>query len=86
MQRHSDLVKTLDIIIRTCRCYDMSSAPEAKKHVRKQERWKVVEMERNQMQLGYTPRWELPPHVVVVLGNEMRTSKDEAIRKAAYEA
>jgi hypothetical protein len=27
----SDLVKTLDIIIRTCRCYDMSSAPEAKR-------------------------------------------------------
>jgi hypothetical protein len=27
----SDLIKTLDIIIRTCRCYDMSSAPEAKK-------------------------------------------------------
>jgi hypothetical protein len=45
----------------------------------------VVEMERNQMQLGYTPRWELPPHRRLVLGTKC-TSKDEAIRKAAYEA
>jgi hypothetical protein len=39
----SDLVKTLDIIIRTCRCYDMSSAPEAKKlrqETGKMESWK----------------------------------------------
>jgi hypothetical protein len=60
----SDLVKTLDIIIRTCRCYDMSSAPEAKKL--RQETGKMESggngTQSNAIGL-YSPRWELPPHV-----------------------
>jgi hypothetical protein len=83
----SDLIKTLDIIIRTCRCYDMSSAPEAKKL--REETGKIeseLEMQRNQMQLGYTlPDGSFHPMSSTGLRNEMRTSKDEAIRKAAYE-
>jgi hypothetical protein len=83
----ADLIKTLDIIIRTCLCYDMSSAPEAKKL--REETVKIeseLEMARNVMQLGYTlPDKSFHPMSSVGLRNEMRTSQDEAVRKAAYE-
>jgi hypothetical protein len=83
----TDLVKTLDIIIRTCRCYDMSSAPEAKKLREETLRMESeLEMARNEMQLGYTLLdGSYHPMSSTGLRNEMRTSNDEAIRKAAYE-
>jgi Angiotensin-converting enzyme len=83
----ADLKKTLDIIIRTCHCYDMSSAPEAKKL---REETGVLEsqleMARNQMKLGYTASdGSFHAQSSVGLRNLMRTSADEAVRKAAYE-
>jgi hypothetical protein len=85
----SDLVKTLDIIIRTCQCNDMSSSPEAK--LIREETSKIesdLEMARNQMKLGvYTDAstGTFQTMSSVGLRNLMRTSTDEAIRKAAYE-
>ena len=83
----ADLVKTLDIIIRTCQCYDMSSSPEAKSI--REETSKIegdLEMKRNQMKLGYTDAdGNFQAASSVGLRNLMRTSPDEATRKAAYE-
>jgi Zn-dependent oligopeptidase len=84
----SDLVKTLDIIIRTCQCNDMSSSPEAR--LIREETSKIesdLEMARNQMDLGYTDSstGKFQTMSSVGLRNLMRTSTDEAIRKAAYE-
>ena len=83
-----DLVKTLDIIIRTCTCNDMSSSPEAK--TIREETSKIesdLEMARNSMKLGYTDpsTGEFHEMSSVGLRNLMRTSSDEAVRKAAYE-
>jgi hypothetical protein len=83
----SDLVKTLDIIIRTCQCNDMSSSPEAK--LIREETSKIesdLEMSRNQMNLGYTDSSTgiFQTMSSVGLRNLMRTSTDEATRKAAY--
>ena len=83
----TDLRKTLDIIIRTCQCYDMSSSPEAK--LIREETSKLesnLEMKRNQMQLGYQDA-DGTFHAASSVGlrNLMRTSPDEATRKAAYE-
>jgi len=84
----SDLAKTLDIIIRTCQCNDMSSSPEAK--TIREETSKIesnLEMARNGMKLGYTDpsTGEFHEMSSVGLRNLMRTSPDEATRKAAYE-
>eukprot|EP00977_Amphora_coffeiformis_P023657 scaffold13899_cov153-Amphora_coffeaeformis.AAC.5 len=84
----ADLVKTLDIIIRTNHCYDMSSSPEAKAIRDETGRLESeLEMARNTMSLGYTK-----PDVGTVvkassvsLRNLMRTSDDEQIRKAAFD-
>ena len=83
----SDLIKTLSIIIRTCSCYDMSSAPKAKDL---REECSVLEskleMARNQMKLGYTAEdGEHQEASSVGLRNLMRTAKSEAVRKSAYE-
>lgn len=83
----SDLVKTLDIIISTCQCNDMSSSPEAK--LIREETSKIesdLEMARNQMKLGYTDSSTGVYQTMSSVGlrNLMRTSTDEAIRKAAY--
>ena len=85
----ADLVKTLDIIIRTCQCYDMSSSPEAK--LIREGTSKIesdLEMLRNGMKLGYTDpsNGEFVAMSSVALRNLMRTSSDEDIRKAAYDA
>ena len=82
-----DLVKTLDIIIRTCQCNDMSSSPEAKSI--REETSKIesdLEMARNQMELGYKDsNGDFHAMSSVGLRNLMRTSPDEATRKAAYD-
>lgn len=82
----SDLMKTLSIIVRTCNCYDMSSAPEAKA-LREQcgQIESRLEMARNQMTLGYTVDGTYTPASSVGLRNLLRTSSDQAVRKAAYE-
>jgi oligoendopeptidase F len=84
----SDLAKTLDIIIRTCQCNDMSSSPEAK--TVREETSKIesdLEMARNAMELGYKDPSTGEFHAMSSVGlrNLMRTSPDEATRKAAYE-
>jgi len=83
----ADLAKTLDIIIRTCRCYDMSSAPEARNL--REETGRIeseLEMARNELALGYTlADGSFHAMSSVGLRNHLRTSEDEAIRKAAYE-
>jgi len=83
----SDLMKTLNIIIRTCNCYDMSSAPKAK--ALREECSMIeskLEMARNQMKLGYTVEGgEFKEASSVGLRTLMRTAKDEAVRKATYE-
>ena len=82
----SDLAKTLDIIVRTCKCYDMSSAPEAKQ-VREETSVleSKLEMARNGMKLGYTVDGSFVEQSSVGLRNKLRTSADEATRKACYE-
>lgn len=84
----ANLTKTLDIIIRTCQCYDMSESPEAKSV--REETSKIesnLEMARNEMKLGYTAPEDSSFHAMSSVGlrNLMRTSSEEATRKAAYE-
>jgi hypothetical protein len=83
-----DLAKTLDIIIKTCRCYDMSSAPEAKK-LREETAKLESELEhaRNRLlTLGYnTPERLFVETSSVGLRNVMKTNPDESVRKSAYE-
>jgi len=82
----SDLMKTLNIIIRTCHCYDMSSAPQAK--ALREECSSLesqLEMARNQMKLGYKVGDEFKEASSVGLRNLLRTDSDETVRKAAYE-
>lgn len=82
-----DLIKTLEIIIRTCQCNDMSSSPEAKT-IREQTS-KIesdLEMARNQMTLGYKDAEGVFQNLSSVgLRNLMRTAPEESTRKAAYE-
>jgi len=84
----TDLVKTLDIVIRTCNCYDMSSSPEAKA-IRDETGRLESELEtlRNKMNLGYTKPDDktFVKASSVALRNMMRTSDDEQVRKAAFE-
>ena len=83
-----DLIKILDIIIKTGKCYDMTGHPDAKKV--REETNKIeseLEMARNQkMKLGYVDKDGVMQAMSSVgLRNLMRTSPDEDIRKAAYE-
>jgi len=81
-----NLIKTLDIIIRTCRCYDMP--PEAKT-IREEtsDLESKLEMARNNMTLGYTDssNGTFVEQSSVGLRNLLRTSPEESVRQAAYE-
>lgn len=83
-----NLVKTLDVIIRTCRCYDMSPSPDSKK-IRDEaiNLENELTMKRNRMKLGYTNPEDgvFKEMSSVGLRNVMRVSPDEKTRKAAYE-
>jgi Angiotensin-converting enzyme len=83
----SDLIKCLDIIIRTCSCY--ATSPEIKE-IRESTTAKEseLEMSRNRMELGYKSPAEDGKFFAmssVGLRNLMSTNADEATRKAAYE-
>ena len=84
----SDLVKTLDIIIKTCGCYTM---PTAGAKAIREETSKVegtLEKNRNEMKLGYTdPADSSTFHEMSSVGlrNLLRTAPEESTRKAAYE-
>jgi Peptidase family M3 len=95
-----DLLKTLEIIIRTGSCHDMSKAPESQA-IREQALKLEAEMtmKRNRMTLGYTDPTIATKTTTteegggagsfkelssVGLRNVMRVSPDESIRKAAY--
>ena len=81
----NDLIKTLDIIIRTCQCNELQ--PEAKSV--REETSKIesnLELKRNTMTLGYTnEKGQFQSASSVALANLMSTSTDESIRKSAYE-
>ena len=86
-----DLIKTLDVIIKTCRCYDMSPTAQAIR----EETAKLegdLELARNRsLTLGYT----LPASgddsgrfcetSSVGLRNVMKTHPEEGVRKSCYE-
>jgi hypothetical protein len=80
------LVKCLDIIIRTCKCYAYS--PEIKE-IREStsEMESRLEMSRNRMDLGYINPIDgtFQSMSSVGLRNMMSTNADEAMRKAAYD-
>lgn len=83
-----DLKKTLDIIIRTCKCNDKTSSPDAKSL--RDEAINLeneLTMKRNRMKLGYTDPNDgtFKEMSSVGLRNVMRVSPDEGSRKAAYE-
>jgi oligoendopeptidase F len=86
-----DLLKTLNIIVKTCDCYDMSSAPVAKSFREQCSQIESqLEMARNKMKLGYTITNDDGEEIFVAassvaLRNLMRTSPDETTRRAAYE-
>jgi len=91
-KEHKELVKILDIILKTCGCYDMSSAPTARQL--SQDLAKLegdLEVARNRhLTLGYTVAHETNKKTFVEassvgLRNVMRTSPDEKVRKSAYE-
>lgn len=89
------LTQTLDVIIKTCRCYDMSSAPEARK-LRDQTAKLEGDLEhaRNRdLTLGYkytdptnNGKRKFCETSSVGLRNVMKTHADQAVRKSAYEA
>eukprot|EP00521_Asterionellopsis_glacialis_P016612 CAMPEP_0195294444 /NCGR_PEP_ID=MMETSP0707-20130614/15012_1 /TAXON_ID=33640 /ORGANISM="Asterionellopsis glacialis, Strain CCMP134" /LENGTH=649 /DNA_ID=CAMNT_0040355425 /DNA_START=84 /DNA_END=2033 /DNA_ORIENTATION=- len=81
----SDLIKALDIIIRTGDVYIMTGDA---KSIREQTTQieSNLEKARNEMELGYTkPDGVFEIASSVALRNLMRTSNEESIRKAAYE-
>jgi hypothetical protein len=80
-----DLVKCLDIIISTCKCYSISPAiKEVRETTGKLE--SELEFKRNRMKLGCTmPDGSFQAMSSVGLRNLMSTDEDEAKRKAAYE-
>jgi len=87
VKEEDDLVKTLKIIIKTCLCYNMSDSPGARE-VREETTAleSVLGEKRNFMKLGYTKvDGSFVEASSVGLRNVMRTSEDEATRKAAYE-
>lgn len=81
----SDLIKCLDIIIRTCKCYATSPAiKEIREATSKLE--SELEMKRNRMKLGRIAEdGSFETLSSVGLRNLMTTSKSEAVRKSAYE-
>jgi hypothetical protein len=82
----NDLVKCLDIIIRTCKCYATSpDIKEIRESTSKME--SELEMKRNRMKLGYTLPDDGSFHTMSSVGlrNLMSTNEDEVKRKAAYE-
>lgn len=85
-ENHADLMKTLDVIIRTCQCNEFPTA-EAKSI--REETNKIegtLEMSRNSMELGYVDsKGEFQAVSSVALRNLMRTADDEVTRKAAYQ-
>ena len=84
----SDLVKTLDIIIKTCGCYTMPTAGAKAIREKTSEIEGSLEKNRNEMKLGYTdPADSSTFHEMSSVGlrNLLRTSPDESTRKAAYE-
>lgn len=82
-----DLIKTLDIIIRTCRVNSMPTAEAKSIREATSKIESELEMKRNGMELGYTDpaSGEVVTVSSVGLRNIMRTSSDEATRKAAFE-
>ena len=81
-----NLIKTLEIIIRTCQCneFPTKEAKSIREETNKIEG--ALEMSRNSMELGYTkPNGDFQAASSVALRNLMRTSDDEATRKAAYQ-
>lgn len=80
-----DLIKCLDIIIRTCKCYATSpEIREIREATSKME--SDLEMKRNRMNLGHIkPDGSFESLSSVGLRNLMTSNKDEAIRKSAYE-
>ncbi|CAB9506763.1 Peptidase family M3 [Seminavis robusta] len=84
-----NLMKTLDIIIKTCKCYDMSSAPEARKLREDTSKLESsLELARNRsLTLGYTLLdGTFQETSSVGLRNVMKTHQEEAVRKSAYDA
>ena len=82
-----DLIKTLKVIVRTCLCYNMSDSPGAQ-DVRNETSKLEGDLsgKRNFMKLGYTNSDGCFVEASsVALRNLMRTSDEEATRKAAYE-
>jgi Zn-dependent oligopeptidase len=81
----NDLIKCLDIIIRTCKCYATSpDNKEIRESTNKME--SELEMKRNRMKLGYTlPDGSFTSMSSVGLRNMMTMDEDEVKRKAAYE-
>jgi hypothetical protein len=80
-----DLIKCLDIIIRTCKCY--ATSPEIKE-IREStnEMESELEMKRNRMKLGFSlPGGSFTSMSSVGRRNMMTMDKDKVKRKAAYE-
>ena len=80
-----DLKKCLEIIARTCKCYSIS--PDIKEIREATSRMESeLEMKRNRMKLGRTKEdGSFEALSSVGLRNLLTTSKDEAVRKSAYE-
>lgn len=79
------LTKTLDIIIRTCQCYQMNEEAAAIRRETSQLE-SSLEMSRNSMKLGYSLQdGEFVDATSVKLRNLMRTAEVESVRRAVYE-
>lgn len=79
------LTKTLDIIIRTCQCYQMNDEAAAIRRETSQLE-SSLEMARNAMKLGYyLDNKTFVDASSVKLRNLLRTAEDESVRRAAYE-
>ncbi|GAX18449.1 hypothetical protein FisN_2Lh103 [Fistulifera solaris] len=79
------LIKTLDIIIRTCQCYQMNDEAAAIRRETSQLE-SSLEMARNAMKLGYSLDDETFVEASSVkLRNLLRTADEESVRRAAYE-
>lgn len=79
------LMKTLDIIIRTCQCYQMNDEAAAIRQETSQLE-SSLERARNAMKLGYSLKdGEFVEASSVKLRNLLRTSEEESVRRAAYE-
>ena len=80
-----DLTKTLDIVIRTCQCYQMNDEAAAIRRETSQLE-SSLEMTRNAMKLGYSLKNDdFIEASSVKLRNLLRTSEEESVRRAAYQ-